>query len=126
MMSYETDLGKVKGLGSSKHGFGHWWMQRMSAILLIPTGLYVLFSLAQLDVFNAAAAVVWLSSPLNAAITLLFAVTGSYHGALGIQVVLEDYVHNHTINLILQYLTKILMIVMIMATVYAIATILLG
>ncbi|MCX7554460.1 succinate dehydrogenase, hydrophobic membrane anchor protein [Marinicella sp. S1101] len=125
-MSYETDLGKVKGLGSSKHGFGHWWMQRMSAILLVPTGLYVLFSLAQLDVFNAAAVVAWLSSPLNAAITLLFAVTGSYHGALGIQVVLEDYVHNHAINLILQYLTKILMIVMIMATVYAIASILLG
>ncbi len=124
-MSYETDLGKVKGLGSAKHGFGHWWMQRMSAVLLVPCGLYVLFSLIQIDAVSAVGVITWLHSPFNAGVTLLFALAGSYHGALGIQVVLEDYVHNHSINLVLQYLTKILMIVMVMTSVYAIATILL-
>lgn len=125
-MSYESDLGKVKGLGSAKHGFGHWWMQRMSAVLLVPCGLYVLFGLAQIEMMTVADITLWLRSPLNAGVTLLFAVAGSYHGALGIQVVLEDYVHNHSINLVLQYLTKILMIVMMMMSIYAVATILFG
>ncbi len=125
-MNYQTDIAKVKGLGSAKHGFGHWWMQRMSAVLLIPCGLYVLFSLSSFAQLDAQTVVAWLQQPVNAGVTLLFALAGSYHGALGIQVVLEDYVHNHALNLTLQYLTKILMIVMIMSSIYAIATILNG
>lgn len=125
-MSYQSDMAKVKGLGTAKHGFGHWWMQRMSAVLLIPCGLYVLFSLAGLASLEAASVTAWLGSPVNAGVTLLFVLAGSYHGALGIQVVLEDYVHNHAINLTLQYLTKLLMIVMMMASVYAISTLLIG
>lgn len=124
--SFQSDTAKVKGLGSSKSGFGHWWMQRMSAVLLIPCGLYVLFSLAGTEVLNAQVVVNWLAQPANAAVTLLFALAGSYHGALGIDVVVEDYVHNHAVNLSLRYLTKILMIVMIMASVFALATILFG
>ena len=124
--SFQTDTAKVKGLGSSKSGFGHWWMQRMSAILLIPCGLYVLFSLVSLEVLNAQEVIGWLAQPVNAAVTLLFALAGSYHGALGIQVVVEDYVHNHTVNLTLRYLTQVMMVVMMMASIFAITTILLG
>ncbi len=124
--SYQTDTAKVKGLGSSKSGFGHWWMQRTSAILLVPCGLYVLFSLVGAEVLNAQVVINWLSQPVNSAVTLLFALAGSYHGALGIQVVVEDYVHNHAVNLTLRYLTKILMIVMMMTSVFAVATILFG
>ncbi len=125
-MSYQSDMAKVKGLGTAKHGFGHWWMQRMSAVLLIPCGLYVLFSLAGLPNLDASSVTAWLGSPVNAGVTLLFVLAGSYHGTLGIQVVLEDYVHNHAINITLQYLTKLLMIVMMMSSVYAISTLLLG
>ncbi len=124
--SFQSDTAKVKGLGSSKSGFGHWWMQRMSAVLLIPCGLYVLFNLAGVEVLNAQEVVNWLAQPINAAVTLLFVLAGSYHGALGIDVVVEDYVHNHAVNLTLRYLTKILMIVMMMASVFALATILFG
>ncbi len=124
--SFQTDTAKVKGLGSSKSGFGHWWMQRMSAILLIPCGLYVLFGLAGAEILNAQEVVNWLSQPVNAAVTLLFALAGSYHGALGIQVVVEDYVHNHAVNLTLRYLTQIMMIVMMMTSIFALATILFG
>jgi len=125
-MSYQSDMAKVKGLGTAKHGFGHWWMQRMTAVLLIPCGLYVLFSLAGLPHLDAMSVATWLGSPINAGVTLLFVLAGSYHGALGIQVVLEDYVHNHAVNITLQYLTKLLMIVMMMSSVYAISTLLLG
>lgn len=124
--SFQSDVAKVKGLGSSKSGFGHWWMQRVTAVLLIPCGLYVLFSLVSLDSLTAESVVNWLSNPINAAVTLLFALAGSYHGSLGIQVVLEDYVHNHAVNLTLRYLTLILMIAMMMASIYAVATILFG
>jgi succinate dehydrogenase / fumarate reductase membrane anchor subunit len=124
--SFQSDLGKVKGLGSSKSGFKHWWMQRASAVLLIPCGLYVLFSLTAIDGLNAQAVIDWLAQPFNAAVTLLFALAGSYHGALGIQVVVEDYVHNHAVNLIIRYLTKLLMLVMMLASIYALALILFG
>lgn len=124
--SFQTDTAKVKGLGSSKSGFKHWWMQRLTAVLLIPCGLYVLFSLAGIEVLTAQNVVLWLAQPFNAAVTLLFALAGSYHGVLGIQVVVEDYVHNHAVNLTLRYLTMILMLVMILASVYALATILFG
>lgn len=123
-MSYKTDIGKVKGLGSAKHGFKHWWMQRMTAVLLIPCGLYVLFGLVGSN--NAEAVLVWLQNPMNSGVLLLFIFAGSYHGALGVQVVIEDYIHNHSVNLVFQYLTKILMIVMMMVSIYAIATILIG
>ena len=124
--SFQSDVARVKGLGSSKSGFGHWWMQRITAVLLIPCGLYVLFSLVGIEVLNAQNVVSWLAQPINAAVTLLFALAGSYHDALGIQVVVEDYVHNHAVNLTLRYLTLILMIGMMMASVYAVATILFG
>ncbi len=125
-MSYQSDLGKVKGLGSVKHGFGHWWMQRTSAVLLIPCGLFVLFSLTGLDVTTAATVAAWLSKPLNAGITLLFILAASYHSALGIQVVIEDYVHHHVLNLTLRFLVKVLMIVTMMVGIYSVATVLFG
>ncbi len=125
-MKYQTDLAKVKGLGTAKHGFGHWWMQRMSAVLLIPCGLYLLFQLTALPELNAQTVGLWFQNPFNAGMTLLFALAGSYHGALGIQVVVEDYVHNHALNLTLQLLTKLLMIGMILTSIYAIATLLFG
>lgn len=125
-MSYETDTGKVKGLGSSKQGFQHWWMQRATAVLLIPCGLFVLFSLAGLQSIDAESVVAWMSEPFNALVTLLFALAGSYHGALGIQVVIEDYLHNHLVNLTLRYAVNLLMIVMMLASIYSLVTILFG
>lgn len=125
-MKYQTDLARAKGLGSTKHGFGHWWMQRTSAVLLIPCGLFVLFGIAALDVTEAATVIAWLQQPFNAGVTLLFAVCASYHAALGLQVVLEDYVNGHVTQVVSQYLVKVVMIVLIMVSIYSIASILFG
>lgn len=125
-MNYRSDVKKVKGLGASKSGFGHWWMQRITGMLLIPCGLYLLISLSAMGVTGASDVVAWMSQPFNGIITLLFALAASYHGALGIQVVLEDYVHNHAVNLTLRFLTMVLMIVMMMVSIYSVASILLG
>ena len=64
-MSYRSDLAKVKGLGTAKHGFQHWWMQRMTAVLLIPTGLFVLISLLRMDEVNAANMLNWLRARIR-------------------------------------------------------------
>ncbi len=126
MMSYQSDLAKVKGLGTAKHGFGHWWMQRMTAVLLVPTGVFVLLSLLGLDTLSAAAVVNWMSNPIHSIVLLLFALTASYHGALGLQVVVEDYISSHTWQLILQYLIKISMILLMMVNTYSVSSVLFG
>ena len=92
-MSFKTDYGRVAGLGSAKDGTHHFWAQRVSAVaLLILTPLFV-FPLAynmgdSFDNVRAAYA-----HPINAIIAALFIVTAFYHLKLGLQVVIEDYVH---------------------------------
>ncbi len=125
-MSYQSDLAKVKGLGTAKHGFSHWWMQRMSAVLLIPTGVFVLISLLGLDALTASTMVAWMANPINSIVLLLFTLTASYHGALGLQVVVEDYVGSHTWQLILQYLIKVSMILLMMLNTYSVSSVLFG
>ena len=125
-MKFRSDTKRVKGLGASKSGFGHWWMQRITGTLMLPCGLYLLVALTTLNVTDASVVVTWMNQPFNGIVTLLFALAASYHGALGIQVVLEDYVHNHAVNLTLRFLTMVLMIVMMMVSIYSVASILLG
>ena len=125
-MNYQTDTAKVKGLGTSKHGFGHWWMQRMTAVLLIPTGLYVLINFLRLDALTAQSVVVWMQNPIHSMLLLLFLLTASYHGALGLQVVVEDYVSSHKWQLILQYLIKLSMILLMMVNTYSVSSVLFG
>ena len=125
-MSYRSDLGKVKGLGSAKHGFGHWWMQRLSAVLLVPTGLFVMICLMRMDELSATMVTAWMKQPLNGIVLLLFLLSASYHAALGIQVVLEDYVHHHGVQLTLQFLVKLTMIVLFMVNIYAVSAAMMG
>ncbi|MEZ5473123.1 MAG: succinate dehydrogenase, hydrophobic membrane anchor protein [Marinicella sp.] len=125
-MSYQSDIAKVKGLGSVKHGFGHWWMQRLTAVLLVPTGLFVLISFMKLDGLTAVTVVSWMQSPINSILLLLFLLTATYHGALGLQVVVEDYVGSHAFQLVLQYLIKIIMILLMMVNTYSVSSVLFG
>lgn len=125
-MGYQSDLAKVKGLGASKHGFSHWWMQRLTAVLLVPTGLFVLISLMQLNTLAATSVLAWMQNPMNAILLLLFLLTASYHGALGLQVVVEDYISSNSLQLILQYLIKLSMILLMMVNTYSVSSVLFG
>ncbi len=93
-MDYRSPLAKVRGLGSAKAGTSHWWMQRISAVSLIPLSFWQL-TLLNLC-FNAPYqdTVQWLASPLNSAAIIAWVVAAFYHAALGLQVVIEDYVHH--------------------------------
>ena len=92
-MSMRTPLGKVRGLGSAKEGTEHWWMQRLTAIALVPLTIWFVVSLVALIDAGHATMVAWIQNPFSAALLVLFLGTGFYHLKLGVQVVIEDYVH---------------------------------
>ena len=97
-MSLQTPLSKAQGLGSSKTGFHHWWLQRMTSIILAPLALWLGFSLASLSDLSHQAMVNWFNQPLIALLMLLLIIVSYYHMALGLRVIMEDYVHVHWVK----------------------------
>lgn len=93
-MSMRSALGRVRGLGSAKSGTGHWWSQRLSAIALVPLTLWFVAAVATRAGAGHAEVAAWLSSPWNACLMILLVVATFYHAWLGMQVVIEDYVHD--------------------------------
>ena len=93
-MELRSTLGRVRGLGSAKEGVTHWWAQRTTALALVPLSLWFAASVIGLAGADYTAVVVWFKSPFNATLMILLIVATFYHAVLGLQVVLEDYVHH--------------------------------
>ena len=91
-MSLRSPLGRVLGLGSAKDGTEHWWTQRLTAVALVPLGLWFAIALAAMGDFSHAAVSAWIAQPLNTVLLLLLVLASVYHSHLGVQVVVEDYV----------------------------------
>jgi succinate dehydrogenase / fumarate reductase membrane anchor subunit len=83
----------VLGRGSAGEGVGHWWMQRVTAVALIPLTAWFAISLLGSSLQSYDAMRGWLGQPWVAVLTLLLVVTLAWHSKLGVQVVIEDYVH---------------------------------
>lgn len=99
-MSIRTPLAKAKGLGSARNGTGHFIIQRLTAILLIPLVLYFPFAISSLVKAQTYSDVLlWFDNPLHSGLVLAFMAAAFYHGALGLQVIIEDYVHNEKAKL---------------------------
>ncbi|MFO1059062.1 MAG: succinate dehydrogenase, hydrophobic membrane anchor protein [Dongiaceae bacterium] len=94
-----SGLGRVRGLGSAKEGVGHWWSQRLTGLALVPLGLWLAISLVAHVGLDRAGAVAWLSQPLTVGLLGLTIVATFHHAALGLQVVVEDYVHREGVKL---------------------------
>ncbi len=92
-MSLRTPLGRVRGLGSAKEGTAHWWAQRLTALALIPLVLWFVVSLIVMTGAGHGAVAEWLRNPVSAVLMLLLILAGFHHAQLGLQVVIEDYVH---------------------------------
>ena len=92
-MSLRTPLSAAKGLGSAKEGAHHWWVQRLTSIALVPLMLWLIISLALLGNLSYESAVAWVQSPFVAVGLSLLVVVMFYHVQLGVQVIIEDYVH---------------------------------
>ena len=125
-MKYRSPLSKAMGSGSAKHGFSHWWLQRVSAIALIPMTLWFVFSMVCLSATGYNEAVAWLSSPFNATIMLLFTLTALFHGQTGLQTVIEDYIHTTWLNLTLLLSVKFASVIMAVVAVISVLKVVLG
>ncbi|MGB5511578.1 MAG: succinate dehydrogenase, hydrophobic membrane anchor protein [Woeseiaceae bacterium] len=119
-MSLRTPLGRVLGLGTAKDGTSHWWGQRVSAVALLLLGLWFAGWLAVTPDFGHAAVVAEIGRPANSILLLLLVVTLAYHSYLGIQVVIEDYVHAAGLKLAALLLSRFAHILLAAAAVFAI------
>lgn len=90
----QSKLGRVRGLGSTREGVHHWWAQRMSAVALLPLSLWFVYSLISLTGTDYVTFTAWASEFGNSVFLVLLVVTMFHHAQLGLQVVIEDYVHS--------------------------------
>ena len=101
MTSYRTPLGRARGLGAAKHGVGHWISQRVTAVAMVPLGLWALYSGLTLSRLGFDGAQAWMHSPLNAVLAILLVVAAFLHMKIGMQEVIEDYIHKTSTKTVL-------------------------
>jgi len=93
-MAYRTPIAKVRGLGTARSGLQHWKMQRLTAVSNVLLVLWFVFSAMALSGSDYLQVRAWLASPVTATLMVLLIVSTFYHARLGLQVVVEDYVHH--------------------------------
>ena len=123
---YRTPLKGVQGLGSAKQGTHHFIVQRLTAIALVFLACWFLYFVAGLmhaDYLTASDAV---AKPWNAMLLIAFLVAMFWHAQLGVQVVIEDYVHSHGLALTAQIAVRFVCILGALASVFAVVRIALG
>ena len=94
MQNMRSPLARAIGLGSAKEGVGVWWAERVSAVALVPLTLWFAASIIAHTGSDYATFIVWLRTPFAAILMSLLLIALFYHTALGLQVVIEDYVHS--------------------------------
>lgn len=98
-MQLRTPIAQIRGLGSARDGVGHWKMQRLTAVANVILVIWFLISCVSLAGAGYEEARSWLNSPIAASFMLLLVTSAFYHAKLGLQVVIEDYVHHEGIKL---------------------------
>lgn len=91
---FRNPVARARGLGSAKAGFEHWWTERVTAVALVPLSIWFAASAIANGGSNYEMFVNWIGSPLNVVLMLLLLIALFWHTSLGLQVVIEDYVHS--------------------------------
>ncbi len=99
-MDFKTPLARAQGLGAAKTGTGHWWLQRVTAVALIPLSFWLISLLDMAINAPFEDTVSWLSSPFNTVCVVFWVLAVFYHSALGLQVVIEDYVSTEWLRIV--------------------------
>jgi succinate dehydrogenase / fumarate reductase membrane anchor subunit len=123
MSTFRNPLQRARGLGSGKTGTGHFWWQRVTAVFLVPLVAWLLGTLVSLAGADLATVHAALARPWTAIPLALFALLLFWHAKLGIQVVIEDYVHQRAAEIALQLLVTLACALGALASLYAIARI---
>ncbi len=125
MDDLSTPLSRVKGLGSAKEGTGHFWHQRLTALILIPLVLWFAFGIAAMPVDHATLTG-WIQQPAVAIALILLILATFYHAQLGIQIVIEDYVSTHSTRTVSIIIVNFLCLLFAVIGVVAVLKITLG
>jgi succinate dehydrogenase / fumarate reductase membrane anchor subunit len=125
-MDYRTPLKRAQGLGASHHGTSHWWMQRLSAVAMVPLMLWLVVGLATHTGGGYEGTVGWLGNPVNAVVLIIAFAVLFYHASLGLQVVLEDYVSHKGVRLALVTGVRFLAVLLAVSAIFALLTIAFG
>lgn len=118
--SIRSPLARARGLGSAKNGTHHWWMQRITAVALVPLTLWFMYSVLVMMTLDYWVFLQWLADPINAIMTILFVTVMLYHATLGCQVIIEDYVHHKATEITLLVILKFSAWVLAIAAVFSV------
>ena len=117
-----SPLGRALGLGSAKEGVEHWWRQRTTALALVPLTIWCVIWVIAMAGADLAAMVAWMHNPISAVLMIVLIVATFYHAALGLQVVIEDYVHSEGLRLATLIVMRGLCVLFVVRGVLAVLT----
>ena len=125
-MSLQSPLGRARGLGSAKSGTQHWWAQRLTALALVPLTIWFVIAMVAATGSDYAGARAFIGSPITAVLLILLIVAVFHHAQLGLQVVIEDYVHTKPVEIALLLIVKAAAVVLALAAIFAVLLIAFG
>lgn len=117
---FVAPLARARNLGSAHEGVHQWLMERITATVLIPLVFWLVYSLLNLRGASYEEFTAWMQSPINAILMIMFILAGFYHGAMGLQVVIEDYISRHYWRMFKIIAVKIAFAFMAVASVFSI------
>ena len=114
-MKFRAPLQNVRGLGSAKDGTHQWWMQRVTAVALVPLMIWLAFAVARIASMDYEQARAWVASPLSAVLVLATVWALFLHAKLGIQVIVEDYAASERLKVVAVMLINFVLILLALA-----------
>jgi len=111
-MSLLTPFKRASGLGSTSDGVKHWWMQRMTAVALVPLTLWVVFAVAAHSGESYATVAAWFAQPFTTTMLTLFVFTAFLHASQGLTVVIEDYIHHDGVKVTVMVGMKLVLVLL--------------
>jgi succinate dehydrogenase / fumarate reductase membrane anchor subunit len=125
-VSTRTPRSRVDGLGAAHSGVGHFWRQRVTAAALVPLALWFAWASVAMIGADRDTALAFLRMPINAVLMGLFIVVATIHMVLGVQVVIEDYIHNEGRKIALLLANQFFAAIVVAASLYALVKIAAG
>jgi len=126
MSRLRSPIARARGLGSAKDGTGHFWAQRLTAIALVPLLIWFVASVVGLSGMTYTEVAAWFESPLNATLFVILLLSLAWHSMLGLQVIVEDYLHHAGLKMAVLITLKFAHILLAVAAIYAVLRIGIG